>query len=267
MNSNRCNGFFVILETEFRRITRSRRFLAILLVTVFPAVIYLFNPEATGKGLDAMLEAYQSLMAELVPSYWLGVIGQLLAIILMSDLLASEIDKGTIRLLLAKPVKMSEIIMGKFAAGILALTTLFIIPYIVIWLYNPVVYGTGYNGLAKSISDVLLVAAATILVLAALGSLSMMVSALITRSLYASLVSFGIVFLSQYIIPQIPYVENPSHYTIGYQVLVILKEGFERINLQSIQGNSCHTIVFFSTLTTAFLAATWVFLTRRDFTE
>ncbi|CAB49965.1 ABC transporter permease [Pyrococcus abyssi] len=141
------NSFWVIFESELRRIIRARKFKILLAVTFFPSLLYLLNPNPSGEGVDAMLKAFEALMLELLPNYWLGIIGQFITIILMCDLLASEIDRGTIRLLLAKPIKLSVLIASKFLAGISAIAMLFGIPYAVIWLYNPLVYGTGIKGL------------------------------------------------------------------------------------------------------------------------
>ncbi|NJE04902.1 ABC transporter permease [Thermococcus sp. M36] len=257
--------FQVIFEGEFKRLIRSRKLKVLFLITFFPAFIYLLSPNATGSGVDVMLKAFQSLMLDLIPNYWLGIIGQLIAIILMSDLLASEIDRGTIRLLLARPVRLSELVGGKFLAGLSALALLFGIPYAVIWLYTPLVYDTGVKGLSQGFPDFALAFGATLLVLAFLGALAMLVSVVITRPLYASLATFGIIFLTQFLIPQIPYIKNPEHYTLGYQAVVLLKSGFEKVDLTSFTGNPTHTVLVFVALTVILLLVTWKILTSRDF--
>ncbi|ASA77914.1 ABC transporter permease [Thermococcus sp. 5-4] len=261
------SALWVVFESEFRRLIRSRKLKVLFLVTFFPAFIYLLSPNASGTGVDAMLKAFQALMLDLVPNYWLGIIGQLIAIILMSDLLAGEIDRGTIRLLLARPVRLSEVVTAKFLAGLGALAVLFGVPYTVIWLYNPVVYGTGANGLWKGLPDFLLAMGATLLVLAALGALAMLISVIITRPLYASLATFGIVFLLQFLLPQIPYVKNPERYTLGYQTVVLLKAGFDKVDLSAFVGNSAYTAVFFGAVGALFLVVAWAVLVSRDFPD
>ncbi len=265
MSESFPGAFPVILEGEFRRLIRSRKLKILFVVTFFPAFIYLFSPNATGKGVDAMLKSFQALMLDLLPNYWLGIIGQLIAIILMSDLLASEIDKGTIRLLLARPLRLSELVAAKFLAGISALAVLFGVPYVVIWLYNPVVYDTGMEGLSKGLPDLALALGATILVLASLGALAMLVSVIITRPLYASLATFGVLFLVQFILPQIPYIENPERYTLGYQTVVLLRSGFDKVDLSAFTGDPAHTAAIFALLGLGFLLTTWWILLHRDF--
>ncbi|NJD99734.1 ABC transporter permease [Thermococcus sp. LS1] len=261
------SGFWIIFETEFRRHLRSRKLKVLFVVTFFPTLIYLISPNATGTGVDAMQKAFQALMLDLVPNYWLGIIGQLLAIILMSDLLASEIDRGTIRLLLARPVRLSEVVTAKFLAGMSSLAVLFGVPYLIIWLYNPVVYGTGIEGLWKGLSDFALILGATLLVLAALGALAMLVSVIVTRPLYASIATFGLVFLLQFLLPQIPYVKNSERYTLGYQTVVLLKSGFDKLNLTDFHGNPAHTALFFGAATVLLLLLAWAVLLRREFPE
>ena len=258
---------WVVFESEFGRLVRSRKLKVLFLVTFFPAFLYLLSPNASGTGVDAMLKSFQALMLDLIPNYWLGIIGQLIAIILMSDLLAGEIDRGTIRLLLARPARLSEVVAAKFLAGLGALAALFGVPYAVIWLYNPIVYDSGADGLWKGLPHLLLALGATLLVLAALGALAMMISVIITRPLYASLATFGVVFLLQFLLPQIPYIKNPERYTLGYQAVVLLKAGFDKVDLSAFLGNPSHTAFFFDAVGALFLVAAWAVLVNRDFPE
>ncbi|NJE10793.1 ABC transporter permease [Thermococcus sp. MAR1] len=261
------SALWVVFESEFRRLVRSRKLKVLFLATFFPAFIYLLSPNATGSGVDVMLKAFQSLMLDLIPNYWLGIICQLIAIILMSDLLAGEIDRGTIRLLLARPVRLSEVVTAKFLAGLSALAVLFGVPYTVIWLYNSVVYSAGAKGLWEGLSDFLLALGATLLVLALLGALAMLVSVIITRPLYASLATFGVVFLLQFLLPQIPYIKNPERYTLGYQAVVLLKAGFDKVDLSAFVGDSAYTAVFFGAVGAIFLAVAWAVLINLDFPD
>ncbi len=259
--------FWVMLEVELGRLLRSRKLKVLLLITFFPDIVYLLSPNASGSGVSAMLKSFQYLMLDLLPNYWLGIIGQLITIILMSDLLASEIDRGTVRLLLAKPVKLGEVVAAKFLAGLGALAVLFGVPYLVIWLYNPVVYSTGLDGLKNGLSNFLLVFGATLLVLALLGALTMFISVVISRPLYTALASFGLVFLLQYLLPQVPYIKNPEHYTLGYQTVVLLKSGFDKVDLSTFSGSPTHSVLFLLTAIATFLLLTWGWLRKREFPE
>ena len=264
---NGLAGSWVMFENEFRRMLRSRKFKVLFIVTFFPSLIYLISPNASGTGLASMLRSFEALMINLLPNYWLGIIGQLIAIIIMCDLLASEMDRGTIRLLLAKPVRLSSVLTAKFLAGLSALAILFGVPYAVIWLYNPLVYDTGLKGLSRGFPDLSLVLGVSLLVLAALGALSMFISVLVSRPLYASLTTFGIVFVLQFLIPQIPYLKNAERYTLSYQTGVLLNVGFDKIDLSSFIGNPTHTAFILSSLTLLLLVMAWAVLVRKDFPE
>ncbi|WP_297500127.1 ABC transporter permease [Thermococcus sp.] len=265
MNTFFETGFWVVFESELRRILRSRRFKILFVVTLFPSLIYILSPNPAGDGINPMLKAFEAMMLNLLPNYWLGIIGQLIAIILMCDLLASEMEGGTIRLLLAKPLRLSTLIASKFLAGISALAVLFGVPYATVWLYNPVVYKTGLDGLWKGLPDLLLVLGVSVLILALLGALSMFISVIVNRPLYASLATFGVVFILQFLVPQIPYLQNAERYTFTYQTAVLLKAGFDKIS--SFVGVPSHSAIFFIALTIAMLLPAWAILVRRDFPD
>ncbi|MEO2151289.1 MAG: ABC transporter permease subunit, partial [Thermococcus sp.] len=162
-----------VFETEFLRLLRSRKFKLLFLVTLFPAVIYLLNPGASGTGVEPLKKGFEGLFTDLLPNYWLGIIGQLIAVIIMSDLIAGEIDRGTIRLILARPIGIGEFLAGKFLAGLSALLLLFGIPYAVVWLYAPLPYHAGFAGVKVLAVDFGAVLASTAVILAFLGALSM----------------------------------------------------------------------------------------------
>ncbi len=267
MNETSSNPSLIIFTTEFKRLLHSIKFKILLVIMAFPAVIYLLNPQPQGTGIEAMRKAFQSLMIDLIPNYWAGIIGQFIIIILMSDLLAGEIDKGTIRLIISKPVRVSEILIGKFIAGTSVMCILFLVPYAIIWLYNPVVYHTGISGLTKSFQDLVLAFASTLLVLASLGALTMAISVIVTRPLYASLSTFGIVFLLQFIIPQIPYITHPERYTLGYQTIILLKSSFDLNQIAAFKGNPSYTALFFGGVIILLLVISWVTLSKREFPE
>ncbi|MDV3103204.1 ABC transporter permease [Thermococcus waiotapuensis] len=258
---------WVVFSTEIIKLLRSRKFKVLLAITLFPSVIYLLSPNPSGSGVEGMRKAFQTLMLDLLPNYWLGIIGQLIVIILMSDLLAGEIDRGTIRLLIAKPLCLSELVAAKFLTGLGTLLLLFGIPYAVIWLYNPVVYGAGVDGLWEGFSDLLYVLGVTALLMASIGALSMLLSVVISRPLYASLATFGLTFLLQFLIPQIPYISNPGSYTLGYRAVLLLRGGFREVDLSRFQGSPEYTALFFLSSTVLLPVLTWAALERREFPD
>ncbi|WP_297494647.1 ABC transporter permease subunit [Thermococcus sp.] len=251
-----------VLETEFLRLLRSRKFKLLFLVTIFPSILYLLNPNASGTGVGPLKKSFEGLFADLLPNYWLGIIGQLIAVIVMSDLLAGEIDRGTIRLILARPVRMSGFLAGKFLAGLAALALLFGIPYAVIWLYAPLPYQGGLEGIKVLAGSFGVVLGATLVILMFLGALSMFLAVLIGKPLYATLATFGLLFLEQFILPQIPYIDHPERLTLGYQALVMLKGSFGNIN---VIGTPLESAVTFLGVSASLLVLTWVLLLKKEF--
>ncbi len=253
-----------VFETEFLRLLRSRKFKLLFLVTMFPAVIYLLNPGASGTGVENLRAGFEALFTDLLPNYWLGIIGQLIVVIIMSDLIAGEIDRGTIRLILAKPVRMSEFLAGKFLAGLSGLVILFGIPYAVIWFYAPLPYDAGFDGVRALAGDFGAVMGSTVVVLTFLGALSMFLAVLVKRPLYTTLATFGVLFLGQFILPQIPYIEHPERLTLGYQALVMLKASFENLN---VVGTPWETALAFLLTSVGLLVLTWFLLLRQEFPD
>ncbi|AHL22690.1 ABC transporter permease [Thermococcus nautili] len=253
-----------VFETEFLRLIRSRKFKLLFLVTIFPAVIYLLSPNASGTGVEPLKKGFEDLFADLLPNYWLGIIGQLIAVIIMSDLIAGEIDRGTIRLILARPIGIGEFLAGKFLAGLSALLVLFGIPYAVVWLYAPLPYRAGLAGVKALAVDFGAVLASTAVILAFLGALSMFLAVLVRRPLYATLATFGILFLGQFLLPQVPYFEHPERLTLGYQALVMLKAGFESL---SVTGTPWKTAVAFAVASASLLLVTWLLLVKGEFPD
>ena len=253
-----------VFETEFLRLLRSRKFKLLFLVTIFPAVIYLLSPNASGTGVESLRAGFEGLFADLLPNYWLGVIGQLIAVIIMTDLIAGEIDRGTIRLILARPVKLGEFLAGKFLAGLSALLVLFGIPYAIIWFYAPLPYDAGFDGIRALTGDFGVVMGSTVVVLAFLGALSMFLAVLVRRPLYATLATFGVLFLGQFILPQVPYIEHPERLTLGYQALVMLKVSFENLN---IVGTPWETALAFLLTSAGLLALSWFTLLKQEFPD
>ncbi len=166
----------------------------------------------------------------------------------MSDLLASEIDRGgTIRILLTKPIRKSEIVLGKFLSGITAIAVIFGVPYLIMQVYMVLLYKSGFEGgFRTTFDDLLFATGITLLVLGSLGAVSMLLSVILSRPLYASLASFGLVFTAQFILPQLPFFDDPERFNLSYQIGVLLKKGFTlNTGLDSYKGDPGMSALFF----------------------
>ncbi|AIU70862.1 ABC transporter permease [Thermococcus eurythermalis] len=259
----------VLYSSEVSRILRARRFKVMLAAMLLPVVVYFFtHEEITEYGAKALERSFQIVTSEFMVNFWLGVIGQLVAIILMSDLLASEIDRGTIRLLLTKPIRKSEIVFGKFLAGMTGIAVLFGVPYLVLQIYGVLLYKAGLEGFRATFDEALYALGVTLLLLGALGALAVLLSVVVSRPLYASLSAFALVFVAQFILPQLPFFDNPERFTLNYQVGVLLKSHFTlHAGLDAYKGEPRMTALFFIGSIIAALLFTLLGIYRKEYPD
>lgn len=259
----------VLYSSEVSRTIRARRFKVMLAAMLLPVIVYFFtHGEITEYGARALERSFQIVASEFMVNFWLSVIGQLVAIILMSDLLASEIDRGTIRLLLTRPIRKSEIVFGKFLAGITGLTILFGVPYLLLQIYGVLLYKAGLEGFTATLDETLYALGVTLLLLGSLGALAMLLSILVSRPLYASLSAFALVFVAQFILPQLPFFDNPERFTLNYQVGVLLKSGFTlHAGLDAYKGEPAMSALFFMGAILAALLFTLLGIYRKEYPE
>ncbi|AIF69623.1 ABC transporter permease [Palaeococcus pacificus DY20341] len=257
----------ILYQNEIIRLLKSRRFKVMLSVMLLPVVVYFFtHEEITEYGVKALERSFQINMSEFMINFWMGVIGQLIVIILMSDLLASEIDKGTMRLLLTKPIRKSEIVIGKFSAGMTALAVLYGIPYLTMQIYGVLLYKSGFEGFTSTLNDFLFALGVTLLLLGSLGAFAMFLSIIVARPLYASLASFAVVFIAQFIIPSLPFFDNPERFNLSYQVGVLLKKGFSlHTGLDAYKGDPNMSALFFLSIILISLILTLVGIYRKEY--
>ncbi|WP_048148735.1 ABC transporter permease [Palaeococcus ferrophilus] len=259
----------VLYSSEVSRIIRARRFKVMLAAMLLPVIVYFFtHEEITEYGARALERSFQIVTSEFMVNFWLSVIGQLVAIILMSDLLASEIDRGTIRLLLTKPIRKSEIVFGKFLAGLTGLAILFGVPYMLLQVYGVLLYKAGLEGFTATLDETLYALGVTLLLLGSLGALAMLLSILVSRPLYASLSAFALVFVAQFILPQLPFFDNPERFTLNYQVGVLLKSSFTlHAGLDAYKGEPAMSALFFVGAILAALLFTLLGIYRKEYPE
>jgi ABC-2 type transport system permease protein len=257
----------VLYANEVLRLLRSRRLKVMLALMVLPVIVYFFtHEEITEYSTRALRISLQVNFSAFIVNFWASVIGQLVVIILMSELLASEIDRGTIRLLLTKPIRKSEILFGKFFAGMTGMAVLFGVPYFLLQVYMVLLYKRGFEGFSSTLWDVLFALGVTLLVLGSLGAFSMFLSVVLSRPLYASLASFGVVFVAQFILPQLPFFDDPERFTLNYQLGVLLKSGFTlHTGLDAYKGDPSSSALFFGVVILLSLISALVGLYRREY--
>ena len=257
----------VLYLNEVYRLLKSRRLKVMLALMLLPVIVYFFtHEEITEYSAKALEISFQINVSQFLINFWASVIGQLVVIIIMSDLLASEIDRGTIRILLTKPIKKSEIVIGKFFSGVTAMVIIFGIPYLIMQIYMVLLYKSGFEGVRATFDDLLFATGITILVLGSLGAFSMLLSVILSRPLYASLASFGLVFAAQFILPQLPFFDDPERFNLSYQIGVLLKKGFTlHTGLDSYKGDPNMSALFFLSVILMSLIFTLLALYRKEY--
>lgn len=101
---------FTVALLELRLGIRSRWVLLSTLILLFFAVLLVFLGGSPTAGLDAdpinlLVASLATLSVYLLP---------LIALLLSFDSIAGEVDRGTLQLLLATPIRRSQLLLGKF---------------------------------------------------------------------------------------------------------------------------------------------------------
>jgi len=140
-------------------------------------------------------------------------------------LLAGEYENETFKLLITKPVKKSEIVLGKWLAFLVSIVLINLLPVLLLALLICLIYRGGWDAFIAILSYDLWVGELTVVIgLTTVGTFTLLFSALLSKSLYAALSSVVIILLSQIFVPQVTWFENPLQYTLSYQLGVILEE-------------------------------------------
>ncbi len=116
---------FTVALLELRLGIRSRWVLLSTLTLLFFAVLLVFLGASPTTGLDAdpitlLVASLATLSVYLLP---------LIALLLSFDSIAGEVDRGTLQLLLATPIRRSELLLGKFLGHVSVLAIAVVIGY------------------------------------------------------------------------------------------------------------------------------------------
>jgi len=126
------NRILAILENTFKEALRQRIMLLLLIFSILLIIVSMFlEPFALGES-PKLLRDFGLAVA--------SIFGVLVVIIIGSTLIHKDIEKRTIYTVIAKPVRRSEIILGKFLGLFLLIATLecamAVIHQIVIFIYE-----------------------------------------------------------------------------------------------------------------------------------
>ncbi|MEQ8189060.1 MAG: ABC transporter permease subunit [Candidatus Eremiobacterota bacterium] len=132
-----------VAKDTVREMSRKKLLLAVIVAGIFTAILFAISvavvPVAgervvTGlsQGRQDSPEAMEAMIVQfnekgynfLVTCFSIAIelTGTFLAILMFSTFLPTEIDRGTVKLIISKPVSRFQFIMGKFLGGLLVLT-------------------------------------------------------------------------------------------------------------------------------------------------
>lgn len=261
---------FIIAEYELRRILGSRKFKIMLAIMLLPNIAFLLGsggiiPVETGETVS--LEEFWISTGDSILNYWTGLPGQILFILITSEMLAGEYENETFKLLITKPLKKSEIVLGKWLAFVVTVVLLVLPPITISAVLICVVYGGFWDGFITIMTYDLWVGVLAVVVGATIiGTITLMFSASSTKSLYAALSAFVVTLLYQTFIPQLTWLENTGQYTLSYQLGVILEELGYVISPAGrlFEGDLYITLPAFYTFTMLLLTATIIFTLSKE---
>jgi ABC-type transport system involved in multi-copper enzyme maturation permease subunit len=131
-----------VAKDTVREMSRKKLLLAIIVAGIFTAILFTISvavvPVAAermaaglAQGRQAPSETMDALTGQfkekgynlLVTCFSIAIelIGTFLTILMFSTFLPTEIDRGTVKLIISKPVSRCQLIMGKFLGGLLVL--------------------------------------------------------------------------------------------------------------------------------------------------
>lgn len=192
--------FFMIAGSTIAQLIRNKRFYIVIIYFLLPvlgnilAVIVPSEPLETGRS-QAVFHIHSALY-NTYSTWWLSVFGQLFIVLLSSDLIASEFEKGTILTLKSRPVRDWEIFFGKLL-GSVAIIFLMVFPStIIIYCIQIAIYAPKdfawvfWHSLDELLVSNLVVFLGILLLLA----VAFFFSAIFNKALQAILISLLVIF-------------------------------------------------------------------------
>ena len=185
-------------KLEFKQSLRTKKLWVILGVMMLLYIPGFYFQKSTGQGVETVGDAISTLINSVnsLGSFFIGI----LALLIGATAVNSEIEKGTLRVAMSKPIKRLGYIGGKFLAHVtVLLLALFLTTVIgilgVVWLGAPIE--------GQLITDSLLLNGLLLLAMVQLVALGYIISTLIKSSGTALGVALVIMFVVFMIMPAI----------------------------------------------------------------
>jgi len=181
-------------------IREKRFYLAAIYFILIPVVLNLFNNIGasivqSGSGI-ALYYAQTAVLQQFKSIYISFFLGQILLVILAADLIAGEVENGTIALLKTKPIYDSEIILGKFlgSMGVISILDLPALIYIYFSFLTKLdaEWSSAYIG---TLDEIIMALFVLLLLQSVIIAMTIMLSTIFAKTLYAILSSLLALFI------------------------------------------------------------------------
>ncbi|MFX1512331.1 MAG: ABC transporter permease [Promethearchaeota archaeon] len=218
---------FLIIVEEIKITIKTNKFKLLVLILIIPVIIQLLSrEEIVSQGSDICLEKFQEITGSWILNFWTAWAVQIVIILLSSEFIAGEYEQDTLRILLTKPIKRSEILLGKYFGFLLYIFGVFSIALISLALILVWEYGGDVDTFLK-ICQQFLLPGLLVLICGVLltSSLTTIFSATFRRSLFASLTSLFLFFGHMFIGPIL--FGSESHFTLQYQLGILLENYYQ----------------------------------------
>ncbi|MHA2271862.1 MAG: ABC transporter permease [Candidatus Hodarchaeales archaeon] len=257
----------LIASEEIRNVFKTLKFKFMLFVMLLPVLLQILTSEQTNNTIGGIPGLFQRLAGGQILGFWTGWAAQILVIFLAADMIAGEEENDTLKILLSKPVRKSEILLGKmlgFAIYIGVVTTIVLWGFgvVLIWQENG-----GYDDFWDIILKYLLPGVSVVLLgLITCASLTVMLSAGLKRSLYAGLTGLLLVFGHAIIGPILLGEELADfEFTLNYQLGILLEQFYLLSPAENVyEGDPLTAFVLLVSLNLIFLSTALILFYRRE---
>ncbi|MCD6483813.1 MAG: ABC transporter permease subunit [Candidatus Odinarchaeota archaeon] len=235
---------------EFTTFVKTKKFWAIFLVILFPVIVAYFPPidNIANISMQEFLRHFEQTFSDPLLNFWTGIPTQIVAAMVASELIAGELDKETLKLLFTKPLRKVSILLGKFTAYLLILLSVFIPTLAIYSVYYVLMYGKGYEEIVAILSGPYWWGIAlVVLCISFVGSISIALSSMFKKPLYAALATILLIVGVQLFSGLIPFVTDPQKYTFTYQLGIVIEEVFYLGGSNIYKGDPYLAVTFFVT--------------------
>ncbi|MHA2502035.1 MAG: ABC transporter permease [Candidatus Kariarchaeaceae archaeon] len=260
----------IIMAETFHAFRKEKRFyISIIYYIAFPLLLLLMSAGApvinTGTGI-AIYYAQLNTSLQVKALFLSFFPGQIFLVILSSDQVASEVENDTLSLVMGKPVYHSEMIIGKFMGLLSILAVLQVPTLLVVYYSNLARYKAEFPyALVSSLDEVIAMLFLVIAIQGMILALSLMISSIFDRSLYAILTGILGLFIVSSVSDGIAANPDAANYlSLSYYLDAILPVFF--FNLEKLDSQPSVLALFLVILgtTAGFLTISVALIRRRE---